>query len=177
MSRVPAVVAGVLKRSLWLTGLLVVVAAAGLASGAYLTQARGPDDSYPGTTAPGSHEWWATEGQNAYDNFCYKCHAQIKTEVTNTKTAGSHPINESCLSCHSTSNPRGSGGHVAAAAKCVDCHANRAAELTKDAHAPLLAQLGETQANASWTCKACHTKVQVNITVTPRSPLQLKMGP
>ena len=177
MEKALEVVASLIKRSFWLTGVLVFVAIAGLASGAYLTQARGPDDQMPGTSAPGSHEWWTHEGADVYNNFCYKCHAQIKTEVTNTKTAGSHPLNETCLSCHGTGNPRGSGAHVAAAAKCVDCHANRGQELTKDAHSSFLTQLGETATTASWTCKACHTKVTVNMTVTPRSPLQLKMGP
>jgi hypothetical protein len=168
MTRFVIATSSLLKRSLWLIGLVAIVATVvALATTAVL--GRGDGQSFPGTTAPGSHEWW--DAGNADAEFCDQCHSAVATELGNTSTAGTHPVT-ACLACHGT---QGTGAHAATPAKCVDCHANRAAELVSadEAHSGLLADLGETETDASWTCKACHTKVEINITTTPMGPLQL----
>ncbi len=90
-----------------------------------------------------------------------------------------------CLDCHERSDD----GHAARVSKCGDCHyggpgypiwwGNAAEELSQDAHASMLVDMGEDSdlSQASWTCKACHTYVEIDISETQMGPLEFNMGP
>ena len=150
----------------------IVAAVAVLIAGSVMVFAR--DETFPGTAAPGAHEFW--DRGDAEAQFCTQCHEAIATEMVATATAGTHPIT-SCFACH----PIGTGGHAAGKTKCVDCHGpgsfdgDESAEITSpnEAHAQIMDQLGETTDNISWTCKACHTKVDVAMTTVEMGPLEL----
>src|SRR3972149_6092708 len=101
MSRMTNLIAGLVRGSLWLAGLLLVVAVGALVAGFYMAEARSESDVFDGTTAPGSHEWYKVstayvqqEGltslspwpnkSDTLTNFCNKCHSAIKAELDNS---------------------------------------------------------------------------------------------
>ena len=152
--------------------LLIAASAVAVGSAVVTTVAIQEGANFLGTSAAGSHEWWQDFGDQA---FCERCHVGIATELT----AGPHvsPGLSDCTFCHGV--PSGSSGlHAASPAKCADCHPEAAADLTTgDAHQGITVDLGETDpASVSWTCKSCHTHVEVNLTAIPRGPLELIIG-
>ncbi len=151
------------------SALLVFALLASVGFGVYGVTARAPGESFGGTIAPGSHVWWDVD--DPYGNFCNQCHADIATEIAQTLSAGTHPAGVTqCLVCHAAS---WDAGHVASVSKCADCHSDEATDLLNDGHASFYDDLGESEADASWSCKACHTQVSVNMTTVPMGPLEL----
>lgn len=150
--------------------VLLAATAVAVGSAVITTVAVQDGASFLGTTAAGSHEWWQDFGSQA---FCERCHVGIATELA----AGPHVSAglSDCTFCH---RPGGSDEHAASPAKCANCHAAVAADLTTgDAHQGITVDLGETDpASVSWTCKACHTHVEITLEAQPRGPLQLIMG-
>ena len=171
MKRLSFSVPRLARRSLVLMGALSLVVVVIVAT-TVIVMGRSETDVFPGTKAVGAHEFWDVSDAEA--NFCNQCHNQIAVEMT--ASIGNHPI-INCLGCHAITGT--DDGHVAEPAKCVDCHGGQAGDLAgaDEAHAALLTQLGEAAdgTDASWTCKACHTNVDVEMTVTPMGPLQLVM--
>ncbi len=156
--------------------LLALVATSFLSIMAYRALAVGGGQVFEGTKAPGAHEWWKLNRDNIEAEFCGRCHSKIVNDVASTRAAGSHPI-ATCEGCHGA-RTRGRG-HVAVAAKCADCHPTQAAQLLDDAHASFIREIGgiESAERPSWSCKACHTKVEVNMQVTPVAPLKITLDP
>jgi len=156
--------------------ILAVMVASFLSILTYRALAIGGGQMFEGTMAPGAHEWWKLNRDNVEGEFCNRCHSRIVTEVAATRAAGSHPI-ATCEGCHG--GRRQGRGHVAVASRCSDCHPTEAAELLNDAHASFIPDIGgrETSDAPSWSCKACHTKVEVKMEVTPIAPLHIILGP
>ncbi len=158
-----------IRRHKWLTASLVTMLVLAIGGGAVVVSME--DRDYGGTTAPGSHNWWDTNLNNAGIEaaFCNNCHSAIAAELV----AGPH-LNFGCTTCHAATTD----GHVAAPAKCAQCHSRRVTELSNDAHAGIMTDLGETDpAKVSWTCKSCHTHVKITLTATEMAPLPLQMEP
>ena len=161
------------RKSLILTGIIALVMVV-VITGTIVVLGRSDGQTFPGTTAVGSHEFWDRDEADA--EFCTQCHATIAAEMVATATTGNHPLT-TCLGCH----PIAAGGHAAQPTNCVDCHGpasingDEAAELLSadEAHNQLPGQLGEDATDLSWTCKACHTKVDVEMTTIPMGPLGL----
>ena len=156
--------------------ILALLAVYVLSVMAYRALAIGPGQMFEGTKAPGAHDWWRINRDNIEGEFCIKCHSKIVSEVATTRAEGTHPI-ATCEGCHGAKT-RGRG-HVAVAAKCADCHPAQASEFLDDAHASFIRDIGggESSERPSWSCKACHTKVQVDMQVTPIAPLRIILDP
>jgi hypothetical protein len=165
MKFIGKVASALVKRSLLVMGILCVcVLVLSVMAGAIY--ARGGLQTFPGTTAPGAHEFWDKDAAEA--EFCTQCHETIAAELSATATAGTHPVT-ACLGCHASA----ASGHSALPTLCVTCHGTQGTELLTDAHVELLADMGEDETTASSTCKACHTKQEINITTTLQDPLEL----
>lgn len=153
--------------------VLSVLATSLLGITAYRALAIGGGQVFDGTKAPGAHEWWLLNRDNVEAEFCGKCHAKIVAEVAATRATGSHPI-ATCEGCHGA---RTAGqGHVAVPRKCSDCHPGQAKDLLADAHSSFIRDIGESADRPSWSCKACHTKVDIDMQVTPIAPIRLILG-
>jgi hypothetical protein len=195
MNLIRKATSNLVKRSLLVMGILCVcVLLLSVMAGAIY--ARGGLQTFPGTTAPGAHEFW--DKDNAEAEFCTQCHDTIATELIATESAGTHPVtgcvdchsfghanrSEDCISCHTDFGggegiswppgaPLGAGpGHSATPTTCANCHYNKAVELGTDAHAGFLVDLGEDATDASQSCSACHTHREINITTDLGSPLE-----
>ena len=163
--RNPRIVISAILLALLATGVLSIMA--------YRALAIGGGQVFDGTKAPGAHEWWKINRDNVEADFCGKCHAKIVSEIAATRAAGSHPI-ATCEGCHGAKTA--GHGHVAVPRKCADCHPGPAQDLLQDAHVSFISDIGESADRPSWSCKACHTKVQVEIQVTPIAPITLVLG-
>jgi hypothetical protein len=157
------------RRNKWWLLLVAMLVAIGATIATTVAIQEGGE--FLGTTAAGSHQWWQDFDNNA--GFCERCHIGIAAELA----AGPHASAglSDCTFCHgATANDE----HAASTAKCAQCHPGVAADLTTgDAHVGMTVDLGETTpGEVSWTCKACHTHVEVNLTAEPRGPLELIMG-
>ena len=152
--------------------VLLAAAAIAIVSAIITTVAVQDGANFLGTSAAGSHQWWQDFGDQA---FCERCHAGIGTELV----AGPHssPGLSNCTFCHGVQSGS-TDEHAASTAKCSDCHKGAAADLTTgDAHKGITVDLGETDAaSVSWTCRACHTHIEVTLEARPRGPLELIMG-
>lgn len=153
--------------------MLALVATAILSITAYRAFAIGGGQVFDGTKAPGAHEWWKVNHDTVEADFCGKCHAKIVNEVAATRAAGSHPI-ATCEGCHGAKTA--GHGHVAVPRKCSDCHPGEAKDLREDAHSSFITDIGESADRPSWSCKACHTHVEVDMQVTPIAPIRLVLG-
>lgn len=158
------------------TIMLALAATSVLSILTYRALAVGGGQTFEGTKAPGAHEWYKLNPATVETDFCGKCHSRIVSDVAATRSAGSHPI-ATCEGCHGA-RTRGRG-HVAVAIKCADCHPLQASQLLDDAHASFIGEIGshESAERPSWSCKACHTKVEVNMQVTPIAPLNIVLDP
>jgi len=89
--------------------------------------------------------------------MCGKCHTQQFTEQSTAEAE--YPSKHSagakaeCTFCHGKA-------HTIAPINCTDCHGD---VLVDDVHAGIYPQLGETGAEASVTCIACHSPIPVTI--------------
>lgn len=144
---------------------VTAVLAIGLAAGFGASIQEGA--TFDGTSRPGGHQWWDL---GDLQTFCTNCHYGVGQEII----AGPHvaPALSDCSFCHSPSG----GQHAARVPWCTDCHSTQGGELSGDAHAGILTDLGEDPTAAALTCKACHTHVEVNLTSSPLPPLELVIG-
>ena len=159
-------------RFFWLFGILSVVLVIVLA-GSLFVIARAPSEpADDGTTATGAHDFW--DKSNPEAEFCTQCHNLIATEMEATAAAGTHGA--AFLLCRDCHGP-GVDEHAAKPSQCVDCHSAQAGKLVVDAHGSMYADVGEDETDASWVCKACHTKVSIDLTSPEQGPLPLDMAP
>ena len=183
---------------------IMFVLAAIVAGSTFSVLGRGTGQTFPGTSAVGSHQFYDLD-LDTENTFCNACHSLIRDELT----AGPHGVTElvDCLFCHAAEADQ----HVADFAQCADCHYAAAGgaschnchfggdgppldcmdchfngavghgepgtALPVDAHASFYDSVGETPETASWVCKACHTAVTVDMTVIQNPDLPLHIGP
>ena len=93
--------------------VVALLVAVGLTT--YGMSVRARDETYPGTSAPGSHQFYSLGDPET--DFCNACHSAIRTELTNSASGHEHQGNQ-CLRCHAPS----ADGHAASPALCADCH-------------------------------------------------------
>jgi len=117
-----------------------------------------------------SHTIYGSTYYTDYSLICGKCHTQQFTEQE-TATA-EYPSKHSagggqaaCDYCHGKA-------HKIARVNCTDCHGDK---LVADVHATIYPQLGESGADATATCIACHSPIPVTIEETKTPSLTLRI--
>lgn len=185
-----------------ITALAVfAILVASVGGGIFTVRALAPGEEFGGDVAPGSHVWRYV-GTYPFDYaeietyFCARCHKDIVDEYGDdgdgdgvADPGSDHAGNVYCWDCHEKSDD----GHVARIAKCGDCHywpgpgdppgamwwVAAANELAADPHGSMLSDMGEDTdlSQASWTCKACHTQMSINVTVADEvGPLEFDIS-